>query len=184
MSGGVLWPDTLNKLFYLFGGEYRDTGELKDKNSDGRFTLWFFDTIYNSWNRSQYASSQNEIQWPVLGSGTVSDAGIAYYYGGYLTNTSDIGTQGQPVMQNALISYDMNSPRWDNNTGNPVRRAEGSLHYLPASDGGMLVYFGGLETNVSSGEVSYVSPSHFTGALNDTDVLKGKHECKTHHHYR
>ena len=156
VSGGVLWPDTVNKLFYLFGGEYSDTNEVKRRDAQG-FALWFYDTIYDTWNKSKYHGSQDAVRWPVLGAGAVSDTGTAYYYGGYLTNTSDFGTDGQPVMQNALISYDMDKRQWTNQTWDKTPRAEGSLDYIPASEGGMLVYFGGLETDKTTGEVSYVS---------------------------
>ncbi|KAF2626381.1 hypothetical protein BU25DRAFT_432178 [Macroventuria anomochaeta] len=156
VSGGVLWPDPVNKLFYLFGGEYGDTNEVKRRDGQGSgFTLWFYDTIYDSWNKSKRHGSQDGIRWPALGAGAVSDAGDAYYYGGYLTNTSDFRTDGQPVMQNGLITYNMDSRQWTNQTWDETPRAEGSLHYLPASEGGMLVYFGGLETDQSNGNVTY-----------------------------
>jgi hypothetical protein len=156
VSGGVLWPDDANKLFYLFGGEYANTEEVKNRDEQG-FTLWLYDTLYDTWNQSKYHASQEAVRWPAFGAGTVSDVGIAYYYGGYLSNTSDYGTDGQRVMQNSLITYDMDGGRWDNNTWDNTRRAEGSLIYLPASEGGMLLYFGGLETDETNGEVGYVS---------------------------
>lgn len=171
VSGGVLWPDTVNKLFYLFGGEYSDTEELKKKNSQGGFNLWFYDTIYNKWDKPRSDGSQAGIHWPALGTSAVSDAGKAYYYGGYLTNTSDIETVGSPVMQNTLISYDMNTQKWAVDTGNPIRRAEGSLHYLPASDAGLLVYFGGVETNTFS-EISYVSVHQSTNIRSNTNTIQ------------
>ena len=170
VSNGVLWPDNVNKLFYLFGGEHNDYEDLRSKNSGGRFTLWYFDTIYNTWNMSSYHSSQQSVKWPVLGAGAVSEAGTAYHYGGYLTNLSDFGRQGPPVMQSALISYDMNKRAWINDTGgNPTPRAEGSLHYLPTSDAGLLVYFGGLEGNSSTGGATYVSIHCAIGTQQDTD---------------
>ena len=185
MTGGALWPDNVNKLFYLFGGEYSDSEELKRKNAGGGFTLWLYDTIYDSWNKSKYDGSQANIRWPAFGASAVSDAGTAYYYGGYLTNASDFETEGQPVMQNALISYDMDKREWFNNTGNPTRRAEGSLHYLPASDSGLLVYFGGLETNSSSGEVIYVSCCQFINGQDRADSLQANmsvsRACQVYH---
>lgn len=149
----------MNKLFYLFGGEYINNKELNDKNAGGGRRLWYYDTIYNSWNKSDYDGTQRDIQWPAFGAGAVSDAGQAYYYGGYLTNASDTETQGPPIMQSSLVSYDMDSRKWINDTSGEIPRAGGSLHYLPASDAGLLVYFGGVETNTSTGEVTYVSHS-------------------------
>ncbi|KAF1969795.1 hypothetical protein BU23DRAFT_403088, partial [Bimuria novae-zelandiae CBS 107.79] len=158
VSGGVLWPDEANKLFYLFGGEYPDADELRTPDTQG-FTLWLYDTVYNTWNRSTSDASQARIKWPAFGSGTVTDDGVAYWYGGYLTEKSDSSFRGSDFMLNNLISYDMNTRRWSNNTWDQTRRAEGSLHYIPASEGGMLLYFGGVETNRTSGQVVYVSAS-------------------------
>ncbi|KAJ4346649.1 uncharacterized protein N0V89_010580 [Didymosphaeria variabile] len=156
VSGGVLWPDTANKLFYLFGGEYPSTDDLRTRDTQG-FTLWFYDTIYNTWNRSASDASQASINWPAFGAGTVTDEGVAYYYGGYLTEKSDSSWRGGDFMLNNLISYDMNTRRWNNNTWDQTRRAEGSLHYIPASEGGMLDYFGGVETNSTGGEITYAN---------------------------
>jgi hypothetical protein len=151
-SGGVLWPDTVNKLFYLFGGEYNEVKDVQD------FTkLWFFDVTYNTWNESSASDdSQTDVAWPVFGAGAVSDVGIAYYYGGYLNNKTVPGWDSEPLMLNSLTSFDMNTRSWKNRTYDRTPRAEGTLHYLPASASGMLVYFGGVETN-SSGELIFVS---------------------------
>ena len=156
VSGGVLWPDQANKLFYLFGGEYPNVDELRTRDTQG-FTLWFYDTIYNTWNRSASDASQARIKWPAYGAGAVTDEGVAYWYGGYLTENSDSSYRGSDFMMNNLISYDMNTRRWNNNTWDQTRRAEGSLHYIPASEGGMLVYFGGVETNRTGGQTTFVS---------------------------
>lgn len=149
----MLWPDTVNKLFYLFGGEY-EAGKVQAFNN-----LWFFDTIYNSWNKTQPHGTQAQVSWPFLGSSAITDEGVAYYYGGYLGNGSVEGWQGDHMMLTSLLSYDMKTGAWGNQSFDQTRRAEGTLQYLPASDRGMLVYMGGLETS-SSGAVSYVSPSN------------------------
>ena len=130
--------------------------ELRTRDTQG-FTLWFYDTIYNTWNRSASDASQARIKWPAYGAGTVTDEGVAYWYGGYLTENSDSSYRGSDFMMNNLISYDMNNRRWNNNTWDQTRRAEGSLHYIPASEGGMLVYFGGVETNRTGGQTTFVS---------------------------
>ena len=154
VSGGALWPDPVNKIFYLYGGEYSDP---EKRPSPGSFTLWYYDTIYDRWDSPSADGSKSGISWPALGASAVSDQGIAYYYGGYLTNSSDLDTIGQPVMQSSLISYNMDSRVWKNDTGSPTPRAEGFMHYLPASDRGMLVYFGGVEGNPSGDDPVYVS---------------------------
>ncbi|KAJ4361584.1 hypothetical protein N0V95_001745 [Ascochyta clinopodiicola] len=159
VAGGVLWPDPVNKLFYLFGGEHDSIAELQSKDgARGRFALWSYDIIYNIWNTT-YDNSQSKIRWPVFGTGTVSDAGKAYYYGGYLTNASDIDTKAQPIMQNALITYDMDKREWRKDEPDRTPRAQGSLHYIPASHEGMLVYFGGLEQNSTGTGAFYTNMS-------------------------
>jgi hypothetical protein len=153
----VLWPDTVNKYFYLFGGEYETVDVAKSK--DSRYIdLWKYDTIYNNWTKTTPDSSQNTLKWPAFGAGTVHENGWGYYYGGYLTNRSTGGWAGERLMLNSLLKYDMNSTVWKNTTGDGTARAEGTLQYIPASAGGMLVYFGGLET-ATSGKISYVSSS-------------------------
>lgn len=156
VSGGVLWPDTANRLFYLFAGEYASVSALRE-TSPQDFTLYFYDTIYNTWNRSVSDASQASIAWPAFGAGAVTDTGTAYYYGGYLTEKSDAGWRGGDLMLNGMLSYDMGTRRWGNNTWDQTRRAEGSLVYIPASEGGMLVYFGGVEMESLGGEIVYVS---------------------------
>jgi hypothetical protein len=44
-------------LFYLFGGEYESKGDVQPFN-----TLWLYDVIYNTWNRSHLAQVQSQIQ--------------------------------------------------------------------------------------------------------------------------
>lgn len=151
VSGGVLWPDSTNKLFYLFGGEYDNTNDVQSFT-----TLWLYDIIYNTWNRSSASDgSLTGINWPALGAGTFTDVGVAYYYGGYLTNLSMPQWPGDRLMLNSLISFNMNTRSWQNNTYDQTPRAEGSMHFIPASDAGMLVYFGGVE--LDNGTTSYVS---------------------------
>jgi hypothetical protein len=120
-------------------------------------TLWFFDVIYNEWKRSIASDgTQTGISWPAFGAGAVTEGGTAYYYGGYLNNKTTPKWSGRSLMLSSLISFDMNVQTWSNRSHDSTSRAEGTLHYIPASSTGMLVYFGGLETN-SNGEVRYVS---------------------------
>jgi hypothetical protein len=52
-----------------------------------------------------------------------------------------------------LIHYNMDENRWANITGpDDVGRAEGAMVHLPISDGGMLVYFGGIQ-DTSNGSI-------------------------------
>jgi hypothetical protein len=140
----------VNKLFYIFGGEY-EIGKVQAFNN-----LWFYDTIYNRWNKTEPHGSQAQVSWPSFGASAITDEGVAYYYGGYLSSGSVQGWQGNAKMLSGLLSYDMKTGAWGNHSWDEIGRAEGILHYLPASDRGMLVYMGGLETS-TSGNVSYVS---------------------------
>lgn len=159
MSGGVLWPDTVNKYFYLFGGEYFSVDAAQGKDSQG-VDLWQFDTIYNNWTKIKPHSSQNLVKWPAFGAGTIHEDGLGYYYGGYFTNKSTSGWSGGRRMLNSLLMFNLSSTVWTNTTrSDKIARAEGVLQYIPASSRGMLVYFGGVETNPSTGQVTHVSAS-------------------------
>jgi hypothetical protein len=152
VSGGFLWPDATNKLFYLFGGEYNDVASVQPFTN-----LWFFDVIYNTWNRTNPSPSQNSIGWPVFGSGVVAESGTAYYCGGYLSNKMTPKWIGGPLMQSSLIPFDMDTQIWSNHTCDDIPRAASTMHYIHASASGMLVYFGGVEMD-SAGAVQQVSP--------------------------
>jgi hypothetical protein len=150
VSGGILWPDPVNKLFYQYGGQYTNS------EPQGFSTLWLYDTVYNTWNRSTSSdASQSQISWPAFGAGTTTDEGIGYYYGGYLSANSVSGWTGDSLMLNSIVSYDMNRRTWKNYTYDSTPRAEGTLKYIPAGERGMLIYFGGVET--INGQQSYVS---------------------------
>lgn len=95
------------------------------------------------------------VSWPANGAGTVDDDGKAFYYGGYLNNKTLVEWHADPLMLNSLITYDMNSYQWSNQTADAVPRAEGSLHYIAAGKKGALIYFGGVE--MSSGTRQFVS---------------------------
>jgi hypothetical protein len=151
VSGGVLWPDTTNKLFYLFGGEFDSVPAVQAFNK-----LWFFDVIYNTWNYTSNSNNWAGISWPALGAGAVTETGTAYYYGGYLSNKTTPKWSSSPLMLPSLISLNMNTQAWSNRTYDPTPRAEGTLHYLPSSAEGLLVYLGGVEMH-ADGNVRNVS---------------------------
>lgn len=50
VSGGILWPDTVNKVIYSYGGEYGNS-------QPQQFKLWFYDIVYNTWNVSSTDTS-------------------------------------------------------------------------------------------------------------------------------
>jgi hypothetical protein len=85
---------------------------------------------------------------------SVSDLGKGYAYGGWISNSSQPGWTGDAVAQPNLIKYDMDSGVWTNNTGpDAIPRAEGVMVYIPASNSGLLVYFGGLATPYNNGTI-------------------------------
>jgi hypothetical protein len=146
LVGGTLWADNINKRFYLFGGEYYQTPP-----SD--FTLLSYDVIYNQWESFGAPSTPiNSVAW---GAGvSISERGEGYYFGGWQSNTTTPGYTGNPVLTSSLIKYDMDGNVWTNNSGpDMMLRAEGVMLYLPASDGGLLIYFGGILQANSSGPV-------------------------------
>lgn len=64
-------------------------------------------------------------------------------------------------MQSSLITYDMDNNFWRSNVFfDSIPRAEGALFYIPASDKGMLVYFGGVQNMSNSSTITGVSVLH------------------------
>lgn len=149
VSGGILWADNVNKRFYLFGGEY-----YLDPPAPS-FSLFSFDALANQWDNFGIPT-QTSIKSVSFGAGVaISERGEGYYYGGWLSNNSVFGWTGPSVATSGLIKYNMDTNSWTNNTGpDTVRRAEGAMVYIPAGDGGMLIYFGGVTDPYANG--SYV----------------------------
>jgi hypothetical protein len=140
VSGGVLWADNVNKCFYQFGGEYQ--------SSPSDFSFWTYDTRLNQWNESSPNSNVASLQRVAYGAGTqAEDFGYGYYLGGYMNNLTSPNWKREQIATSNLISYDFTAGQLNNNSGPPDNygRAEGQMVYLPASDGGLLVYFGGIE---------------------------------------
>jgi hypothetical protein len=151
VSGGVLWADNVNKCFYQFGGEYQ--------SDPTDFSFWTYDTRLNQWNESSPKSNVASLSRVAHGAGTqVEDYGYGYYLGGYINNLTSPGWKGGQITTSNLISYDFSAGQLNNNSGPPDNygRAEGQMVYLPASDGGLLIYFGGVEDPTRNGTVQPV----------------------------
>lgn len=151
VSGGVLWADNVNKCFYQFGGEYQ--------SDPTDFSFWTYDTRLNQWNESSPKSNVASLSRVAHGAGTqVEDYGYGYYLGGYINNLTSPGWKGGQITTSNLISYDFSAGQLNNNSGPPdsYGRAEGQMVYLPASDGGLLIYFGGVEDPNRNGTVQPV----------------------------
>ncbi|KAF1347039.1 hypothetical protein BDV97DRAFT_371569 [Delphinella strobiligena] len=149
VQGGVLWADTVNKLFYVYGGEY-PSGSTAEP-----FTLWVYDVIYDQWNET--TTDTSGIVRTSFGAGVAVDTtAFGYYYGGWMSNASIPNWSSEPIATSGFLLYDMNSGVFTNTSGPDLTpRAEGVLLYIPASDNGMLVYFGGIQTPFGAGNNSW-----------------------------
>ncbi|KUI60774.1 hypothetical protein VP1G_07971 [Cytospora mali] len=145
VSGGILWGDNVNKRFYLFGGEYYDSPPTP-------FNLYSYDAL-NDWWDNLGPISGSGINPVSYGAGVgISELGLGFYYGGWLSNNSVSGWSGPRMATTGLIKFDMDQGSWTNNTGpDSVPRAGGTMNYIPASDGGMLIYFGGVQDPYGNG---------------------------------
>lgn len=145
VSGGILWQDDVNKRFYLYGGENSGI-------SPNSPNMLAYDTLDDKWD--SVGPPDKPIQRVSYGGGTaISSIGHGYMLGGWLSNASVPGWSGSRLATNSLIKYDMNTNDWSNNTGpsDNVPRAEGVMVYVPASDDGLLVYFGGVTAPFNNG---------------------------------
>lgn len=143
VSGGILWTDEINRRFYLFGGEHSQQPTAPP--SVPSFVLWSYDVINDRWD-SLGPPGRADVGGVAYGAGaTISERGEGFYYGGWKSNTSMAGWSGPPVLTTGMVKYTMESNDWRNDAGpDAVGRAEGAMVFLPISDGGMLVYVGGV----------------------------------------
>jgi len=170
VHGGALWADDVNKRIYLFGGEFY-------QEPPTTFNLYGYDVIGNQWD-SFGTPRTIPISAVSYGAGVaISNRGEGYYYGGWMSNNSVPNWgPGAPVATANMIKYSMDTNTWTNSTGpDGLRRAEGAMVHIPAGDGGMLVYFGGVKDLFANGTV--------TGQSMDQifiyDVLSGKWYSQT-----
>ncbi|KAK4231534.1 autophagy-related protein 3 [Podospora fimiseda] len=148
VSGGILWADNINKRFYLFGGDYYQ------QPPPPQFVLWSYDVINREWVTFG-SPTQASIQSVSYGAGaTIVERGEGYYLGGFKSKDSVAGWTGSSVAVSGLVKYSMDTNSWTNNTGpDSIGRAEGAMAFIPISDGGMLVYFGGVQDLKGNGTV-------------------------------
>jgi hypothetical protein len=165
VSGGILWPDAVNKKFYLYGGEYNGI-------APPAYQTWDYDVLASNWSMMTPAVSQSSIRRASYGAGVaVDDRAMGYYYGGWLSNASEATWSGPPLALSTFLEYDMISNSWTNSTGpDSIGRAEGIMVYIPASDSGMLVYLGGIKSSGSgnlTGQPMDVRDQHGTQTASD-----------------
>jgi len=146
VSGGYTWADETNKCFYQFGGEFAPGTSPMD------FSMWTYDVLLNQWNTTETIGEKNP-QRVSYGAGTqVESRGLGFYFGGWLSNKTTPGWTGPPMATSGLMRFDMSTGDLQNTTGpDDIGRAEGQLVFLPVSDSGVLVYFGGIEDSYRNG---------------------------------
>ncbi|TKA45690.1 hypothetical protein B0A49_12057, partial [Cryomyces minteri] len=100
-------------------------------------------------------SDTSHIKRVAYGAGVgINDRAEGYYLGGWLSNLTVPGWNGPPVATSNLLRYDMIGNVFSNNSGpDSTGRAEGAMIYLPASDRGLLVYFGGILDPYKNGTI-------------------------------
>ncbi|CAI6089639.1 unnamed protein product [Clonostachys chloroleuca] len=141
VHGGVLWGDSVNKRFYLYGGEW--TGGT----ADAVYTVLGYDVLYNHWDDFGLPRIKPPPQVAAYGAGVgVSEIGTGYYYGGYISNASMSGWSQPRKMSSNFYSYDYDSKDFTQAASpDDLPRAEGAMVWIPAGDArGLLVYMGGV----------------------------------------
>ncbi|CAE7193115.1 hypothetical protein P3342_009357 [Pyrenophora teres f. teres] len=156
VSGGYTWSDNTNQCFYQFGGEYPDGVTPAD------YSMWTYDVILNTWNSTK-TTGDKQFERVSFGAGThVEQRGLGFYYGGWISNKTTLGWKGPPMATNGLVQFDMSTGELQNMTGPDdinTGRAEGQLLFLPVSDSGVLIYFGGIEDPYHNGSYNAANMS-------------------------
>jgi hypothetical protein len=152
VEGAFTWSDNTNKCFYQFGGQY------PEGVSPTEFSMWTYDVPLNQWNITT-TRGDKDIQRVAFGAGTqVESRGLGFYFGGWLSNKTMLSWKGPPMATSGLVQFDMSSGDLKNISGpDDIGRAEGELVFLPVSDSGVLIYFGGIEDSYRNGSFDAVS---------------------------
>jgi hypothetical protein len=153
LSGGYLWSDEVNKCFYQFGGEFIDASSLKP------FNLMTYDVILDQWNDTNVVNNDKNTVRPAYGAGTQAESrGLGFYYGGWVSNRTTPGWKGPSMALSSIVQFNFTTGNL-RNVSHPdgIGRAEGQMVFLPVSDGGVLIYFGGVEDPYRNGTSVAVS---------------------------
>ncbi|UPX17203.1 uncharacterized protein EKO05_0007572 [Ascochyta rabiei] len=157
VSGGILWPDEANKCFYQFGGEF--TAGLPSE-----FSMHTYDVVLDQWNLTgNKAAGVFTTQRAAYGGGThIEGLGLGFYLGGWMSNQTSPDWTGPAVATADLIRFEYSTGLLYNTSGpeDNVGRAEGQMVYLPVSDSGVLVYFGGIEDQHQNGTAAPANMSN------------------------
>jgi len=148
LAGGTLWADTVNNVFYAFGGYFVSS-------QPSTFVTWSYNTEHGTWN---VVPTQGDPSYVAHGMAAVApDAGVGYYLGGYHDHQTQDGWNERRLYTSNLIQLDMVTRRYSNISGpNDRGRGEGLMVFIPASTSGLLIFFGGLTQDPYTGELSGV----------------------------
>ncbi|XPS77663.1 hypothetical protein M3J09_009690 [Ascochyta lentis] len=172
VSGGILWPDEANKCFYQFGGEFT-------AGPPSEFSMHTYDVLLDQWNLTgNTAAGVSTTQRAAYGAGThIEGLGLGFYLGGWMSNHTSPDWNGPAVATADLIRFEYNTGLLYNTSGpeDNVGRAEGQMVYLPVSDSGLLVYFGGIEDQHQNGTAAPANMS----SIHIYDVASSKWYTQT-----
>ncbi|KAH7400836.1 hypothetical protein DE146DRAFT_781627 [Phaeosphaeria sp. MPI-PUGE-AT-0046c] len=137
VSGGTLWADEINSRFYAFGGYHSD-------GAPPAFKTWTYDTSQNKWETVDTLG--DTASYVAHGMSAIApDSGRAFYLGGYHDSTTDVGWTASKRYTTNLVEFDMVSRQYTNRSGpDNYGRGEGLMVFVPASNTGLLIYFGGV----------------------------------------
>jgi len=148
VAGGTLWADWANNVFYAFGGYFPDSSPLP-------FVTWLYNVAQESWTS---VSTRGNSTYVAYGMAAIAaDAGVGYYLGGYHDNQTQNGWSTNRLYTSNLVAFDMNTRTYTNTSGpDDQGRGEGLSVFIPASTSGLLIFFGGVVQDPSTGETSGV----------------------------
>ncbi|KAJ0144351.1 Lignostilbene-alpha,beta-dioxygenase isozyme III [Fusarium oxysporum f. sp. albedinis] len=141
VNGGILWGDSVNKRFYLYGGEWNNGF------SQEPYSLLSYDIIYDKWDDFGTPDITPPPKIASYGAGVgVSETGIGYYLGGWISNASMSGWTDDRTMSSNFYTYSYDSEKFTQAASlSKQPRAEGGMVWIPAGDSlGLLVYLGGI----------------------------------------
>ncbi|KAH7080975.1 hypothetical protein FB567DRAFT_595300 [Paraphoma chrysanthemicola] len=147
LSGGALWADEINSRFYAFGG-YQVNG------TPPAFQTWSYDTSRNTWE--SITTTGDLVTSVAHGMSAIApDAGTAFYLGGYHDSSTNQGWMTSRRYTPNLIEFDLVNRRYTNHSGpNSDGRGEGLMVFVPASNVGLLIYFGGLVQSTNEATIA------------------------------
>jgi hypothetical protein len=149
VSGGALWADEINSRFYAFGGYHVD-------GTPPAFQTWSYDTSHNTWESVN--TSGDLVTYVAHGMSAIApDAGTAFYLGGYHDSMTNQGWTAPKSYTPNLVEFDLVNRRYTNHSGpNSDGRGEGLMVFVPASNIGLLIYFGGVVQSATGETVAMV----------------------------